>query len=117
MVVCCSSPERFLRVSEAGLVESKPIKGTVARSADPVLDARAAASLASSQKERAENLMIVDLIRNDLGRVCVAGSIGVPLLMAIESYTSVDGGHFCDTFTRQAVGGGHSALFSCTGSV
>ncbi len=69
--ICCSSPERFLRGDRGGLLEARPIKGTAARRpADPAADAAAAAALAASEKERAENLMIVDLLRNDLGRVC-----------------------------------------------
>jgi len=70
--VCCSSPERFLRGERGGGLEARPVKGTAARQADPAADAAAAAALAASEKDRAENLMIVDLLRNDLGRVCQA---------------------------------------------
>lgn len=87
--VVCSSPEQFLTVSCSGLATSKPIKGTRARSSDVQEDAMVAAELAANEKERAENLMIVDLMRNDLGRVCEADSVSVPKLFEVESYATV----------------------------
>jgi para-aminobenzoate synthetase component I len=87
-IVLTNSPERFLRVA-AGRVEARPIKGTRRRAADPVEDAALAAELSDSAKDRAENLMIVDLMRNDLSRVCRPGSVSVPVLCEIESYANV----------------------------
>jgi para-aminobenzoate synthetase component I len=88
-VLLSSSPERFLQLSASGWAESRPIKGTRPRGADPDTDARLRAELASSEKDRAENIMIVDLVRNDLGRVCAVDSIHVPELMIVEDHPSV----------------------------
>ncbi|ADJ27323.1 aminodeoxychorismate synthase component I [Nitrosococcus watsonii] len=86
--VLSTSPERFLRTN-AGGVESHPIKGTRPRNPDPIADRKLALELQNSPKDRAENVMIVDLLRNDLGRVCLPGAIHVPRLCAIESFATV----------------------------
>jgi para-aminobenzoate synthetase/4-amino-4-deoxychorismate lyase len=82
------SPELFFRLDRRRL-EARPMKGTAERLPDPVADADAARSLAGDAKQRAENLMIVDLIRNDLSRVAVPGSVSVPALFTVESYPTV----------------------------
>ncbi|WP_412077737.1 aminodeoxychorismate synthase component I [Streptomyces xanthophaeus] len=87
--VLSSSPERFLRVSRDGLVESKPIKGTRPRGATAAEDAELVADLLNNEKDRAENLMIVDLVRNDLGRCAVPGSVEADEIFRVESYASV----------------------------
>jgi para-aminobenzoate synthetase component 1 len=87
--VISASPERFLQVNSAGHVETRPIKGTRPRHGDPERDADLAAELVCSSKDRAENVMIVDLLRNDLGRSCRPGSIHVPQLVGLESYANV----------------------------
>jgi para-aminobenzoate synthetase component 1 len=84
-----ASPETFLRTRADGLLETRPIKGTAPRSDDPAADAALAAALAASVKDRAENTMIVDLARNDLGRVCAPGSVRVPQLCAVEAHPTV----------------------------
>ena len=84
-----ASPERFLEIDTEGLISTRPMKGTRPRGLTAELDAASAAELRASDKERAENLMIVDLMRNDLARVCALGSVGVTELLEVESYAHV----------------------------
>jgi para-aminobenzoate synthetase component 1 len=78
-----------VRTDAGGRIESRPMKGTALRDADPVRDAELAEELRSSDKDRAENLMIVDLLRNDISRIAKVGSVKVPALFAVESYATV----------------------------
>lgn len=87
--ILSTSPERFIRVDRHGQVQAKPIKGTSPRAADATQDARLVANLRASVKDRAENLMIVDLMRHDLTQVSTTGTVQVPKLMDIESYQTV----------------------------
>jgi len=86
--VLSSSPERLL-LADRGILETRPIKGTRPRAEDPAADARLASELLGSEKDRAEHVMIVDLERNDLGRIGAVGSVRVPELMALESFAQV----------------------------
>lgn len=83
------SPERLLRVNERRQVEARPIKGTRPRAANAQQDHANAQALLASEKDRAENVMIVDLLRNDLGKVAAPGSVNVPVLFGLESYPNV----------------------------
>ena len=88
-VVLSRSPELFFAVDASGRIETRPMKGTAPRGSGPVGDAQQAAALAASAKDRAENLMIVDLLRNDISHVCRPGTVRVPHLFQIESYATV----------------------------
>lgn len=87
--VVCASPERFLKIDRHRDIESRPIKGTAPRGETTAADSALRKALAHSEKDRAENLMIVDLVRNDLGAVCAPGTITVPALSEIETYATV----------------------------
>ena len=89
LAVLSSSPERFLSVDRDRVVQARPIKGTAPRAEDPGRDEALRAELQRDEKTFAEHLMIVDLLRNDLGRVCALDSVGVPELMVVESYRTV----------------------------
>ena len=89
MQLISASPERFLQLTAAGDVETRPIKGTRPRGKTPAEDKALAAELLASGKDRAENLMIGDLLRNDLARVCAPGSVEVPVLCGLESFPAV----------------------------
>lgn len=96
--VVSSSPERFLQL-RSGKIETRPIKGTLPRGSSPEEDEENHRLLANSIKDQAENLMIVDLMRNDIGRVCKFGSVEVPELFAIEKYATVF--HLVSTVTGE----------------
>ncbi|WKZ90974.1 aminodeoxychorismate synthase component 1 [Chimaeribacter arupi] len=100
------SPERFLWLAD-NQIQTRPIKGTLPRLADPAADAAQAARLAASEKDRAENLMIVDLLRNDIGRVAEPGSVRVPQLFAVEPFPAVH--HLVSTIIARLPAGCHAA--------
>ncbi|HEY2898865.1 MAG TPA: aminodeoxychorismate synthase component I [Gemmatimonadaceae bacterium] len=97
VTIASASPERFLHLDSARQVEARPIKGTRPRGVYPAHDAALGRALQESVKDRAENLMIVDLMRNDLSRVSLAGSVRVPELFALERYATVH--HLVSTVT------------------
>ena len=105
VTVLSASPERFLRV-EGRQVETRPIKGTRPRGGTSDEDAALARELLASEKDRAENIMIVDVVRNDLGRVCRIGSINVPSLLAVEQHPTVH--HLVSTITGELPEGVHA---------
>lgn len=100
--ILCSSPENFLCVRQ-GQVTTRPIKGTRPRAEDAQQDAQMAKDLLHSTKDRAENLMIVDLLRNDLGKICHPGSIKVPSMFEVENFAHVH--HLTSTVTGQLAAG------------
>ncbi len=101
-IIASASPERFLRVS-GDFVETRPIKGTRPRFADALVDMLQAKALSESRKDRAENVMIVDLLRNDLSRVCAPGSVKAPQLCGLESFATVH--HLVSTVTGRLAEG------------
>jgi len=110
--ILSSSPERFLKLSK-GLVETKPIKGTRPRKQDDIDDRLQIKLLENSKKDKAENLMIVDLLRNDISKTCKKGSVKVPVIFNIESYATVH--HLVSTVTGQLADDQHALdlLKSC----
>jgi len=118
-VLLSRSPELFFALAGRGGIEARPMKGTAPRHADPARDAALAAALAADAKNRAENLMIVDLLRNDIGRIAAIGSVRVPALFAIERYATVH--QMVSSITGRLLAGTRlsdvfAALFPC-GSV
>ena len=105
--IVSSSPEKFVSLDAQRVAESRPIKGTRPRGATPAEDRALAADLAAAEKDRAENAMIVDLVRNDLGRVCEWGSVEVPAFGTVEPYATV---HQLVSTVRGKLAPQHSAV-------
>ena len=112
MQIASASPERFLQLRR-GMVETRPIKGTRPRSSDPVQDHANAQQLLTSSKDRAENLMIVDLLRNDIGKHCAPGSVHADRMFELESFANVH--HLVSTVTGR-LAPGHTALHLLRGA-
>jgi para-aminobenzoate synthetase component 1 len=110
--ILCNSPEQFINIKEH-IITTSPIKGTKKRSSNPDIDQQYKLQLQQSSKDRAENLMIVDLMRNDLGKICKIGSINVPELFTIKSYTNVH--HLVSKITGELLSNYNAieALTSC----
>ena len=115
-VLVSRSPELFIALTAQGRIETRPMKGTAPRDSDPVRDAELAEELRASAKGQAENLMIVDLLRNDIARISQVGSVKVPKLFAVESYATVH--QMVSTVVGQltqppSMAGVMAALFPC----
>ncbi|KAL8443921.1 hypothetical protein Emed_006464 [Eimeria media] len=89
LAICCASPELYIHLNAEGWIESRPIKGTRRRGRSFQEDEKLKKELEESEKDKAENMMIVDLVRNDLGRVCVEGSVSVPRFLFVETHPAV----------------------------
>lgn len=115
-VLVSRSPEVFINVTAGGRIEARPMKGTAPRDADPMRDGELVEELRASEKGQAENLMIVDLLRNDISRVAKVGSVKVPKLFAVETYATLHqmvSTVVGDLIAPPAMAGVMEALFPC----